>query len=89
MDYKQFRMLEILEAKWIELSLKGEHEDAYRIYEKIKEVKRINRMEDLDNELYRKIEWSIIKGRNTSTTDTDVAQRIFKLVENYINLREF
>lgn len=82
-------MLEILEAKWIELSLEGKHLEADRVHEKIEEVKRINRMEDLDNELYRKIEWSIIKGRNTSTTDTDVAQRIFKLVENYINLREF
>jgi len=81
-------MLEILEAKWIELSLDGKHEEADRVHEKIEEVKRINRMEDLDNQLFTKIEWSVIKGRHTSSTDTDVAKRIFRLVENYISLRE-
>ena len=84
----RLRMLEILESKWVELSLEGKHQEADNVFRKIEEVKKINYLEDLDTELKKKIQWLVIKGRNTDTTDSDTAQRIFSYVEKYTKLKE-
>ena len=81
-------MLDILETKWCELSLDGKHQEADRIQAKIEDLRKINYLEDLDSELIKKIQWLVVKGRNTGTTDCDTAQRIFSYVKKYSELKE-
>ena len=81
-------MLDILETKWCELSLEGKHQEADRIQEKIEELRKINYLQDLDSELIKKIQWEVVKSRNTGAKDSDTAQRIFTYVKKYSQLKD-